>query len=183
MRLLIILFLCLVNESALYALNQITESVWIDCNIRVKDQDSHDWLEDIPVLIVCDGKKLQTLMTARNGKVWVNLETGKEYDIHINSGAAKKAYISKMVRFDLRQIDLAGWKYRKSKIMKYQYELEILLFQAEPCENFEFLKDEPLIHYKYVAEKRDLIDIADQGLNRKIRQARRKKCRSERAIF
>lgn len=160
-----------------------TETLWIDCSIRVRHEDSRKWLEDVPVELFCEGKRLKVLMSARDGKVWMNLETGKQYEIQVNSGPMRKPLISKIIRFDLRNIDLNAWRYRKSTIMKYQYEIEILLFEPEPCERFDFLKEDAVIHYVYSEGKKDLDDIADAGITRKIRKIRRKSCKSERAIF
>jgi hypothetical protein len=177
---LLLLFSCFLPKNSIAG---GTEKVWIDCDIRVKNEDSHEWIEDIPVEIFCDGNKLQTIMSARDGKVWFKLEKGKAYDIYINRGPTKKAYITKLIRFDLKELDLQNWKYRKSDIMNYHYEIEILLFTPEVCEDFKFLNDQPMINYVYSSLKRDLCDIADQGLRKDIRRERRKKCKSGKGVF
>jgi hypothetical protein len=160
-----------------------TESVWIECNVLVRNEDSREWIEDIPVVVYCDGKKVQTILTARDGKAYLSMESGKVYDIQVNGMSSGNRMISKLIRFDTRDIDFGKWKYRESKSMKYHYDFEILLFQSEACENYDFLKSNPIIHFVYSPDRKDLIDIADQSLSKQIKAERKKKCQTQTAVF
>ncbi len=158
-----------------------TESVYFDFSFKTFNEDNGQNLEDIDVQIYEDGKLIKTLRTDRDGRAFYHFELNKSYEVVV-SGNSK--YIEKKILVDTRNIDLKNWKYSKAKQFKYKYEIQIKLFEKESCEDFKFLAEKPIIHLQYSSTKKDIVDLADNKISKKIKRERRKNCnKSKVAIF
>jgi hypothetical protein len=151
-----------------------TENVIFDCSFKVWEQDLQQTLQKIKIEVYENGNFIKKLTTDRDGKAYHNFELNKEYDIKINPGGGR--YIEKWVKLDTRNIDLKSWKFKNRKEFRYYYQIEINLFEPERCEQFAFLHQEPIMNFKYIGKKRDLKDIADNRLVKRINKERKKKC-------
>ena len=151
-----------------------TENVIFDCSFKVWEQDLNQTLQKIKIEVYENGVLLKKMTTDKDGKAYQNFELNKEYDIKINPGGGR--YIEKWVKLDTRNIDLKSWKFKNRKEFRYYYQIEINLFEPERCEQFAFLHQEPIINYKYSPKKRDLRDVADNRMVKRINKERKKKC-------
>jgi hypothetical protein len=131
-------------------------------------------LPKIKIEVYENGNLIKKLTTDRDGKAYQNFELNREYDIKINPEGGK--YIQKWVKLDTRNIDLHAWKFKNRKEFRYYYQIEINLFEPERCEQFAFLHQQPIINFKYNTKKRDLMDVADNRLTKRINKERKKKC-------
>jgi hypothetical protein len=151
-----------------------TQNVIFDCSFKVWEQDLQKTLQKIKIEVYENGNLIKKLSTDRDGKAYYNFELNKEYDIKINPGGGR--YIEKWVKLDTRNIDLASWKFKNRKEFRYYYQIEINLFEPERCEQFAFLYQQPIINFKYSTKKRDLMDVADNSMVKRINKERKKKC-------
>ncbi len=151
-----------------------TEIVIFDCSFKVWEQDLQQTLPKIKIEVYENGNLIKKLTTDRDGKAYQNFELNREYDIKINPEGGK--YIQKWVKLDTRNIDLHAWKFKNRKEFRYYYQIEINLFEPERCEQFAFLHQQPIINFKYNTKKRDLMDVADNRLTKRINKERKKKC-------
>jgi len=173
MKKLILLICCAVlilNNSS----NAQTENVIFDCSFKVWEQDLQKTLQKINIEIYENGNLIKKISTDRDGKAYHNFELNKEYDIKINPSGGR--YIEKWVKLDTRNIDLQTWKFKNRKEFRYYYQIEINLFEPERCEQFAFLYQQPIINFKYSSKKRDLMDVADNRMVKRINKERKKKC-------
>lgn len=153
--------------------NAQTQSVVFDFVFITLEEDSNKVLKNTPIEIYEDGKLLKKITTNEQGKAFYDLQVNKEYDIYFKPNRTR--YIQKYIKIDTRNIDLANWKYKDRKDFRSNYQIEINLFRHESWQNFDFLKKEPIIHYKYVAKKGDLEDISDDTMLKKVKKERSKK--------
>lgn len=151
-----------------------TENVIFDCSFKVWEQDLQQTLQKIKIEIYENGSLIKKLTTDRDGKAYYIFDLNKEYDIRINPEGGR--YIQKWVKLDTRNIDLNGWKFKNRKEFRYYYQLEINLFEPERCEQFAFLHQQPIMDFKYSRKKRDLLDVADNHMVKRINKERKKKC-------
>ena len=151
-----------------------TQNVIFDCSFKVWEQDLQKTLQKIKIEVYEDGKLIKKLTTDRDGKAYYNFELNKDYDIKINPGGGQ--YIEKWVKLDTRNIDLESWKFKNRKEFRYYYQIEINLFEPERCEQFAFLNTQPIMNFKYSHKKRDLMDVADNRMVKRINKERKKKC-------
>lgn len=151
-----------------------TENVIFDCSFKVWEQDLQLSLPKIKIEVYENGQLIKKLITDRDGKAYYNFELNKDYDIKINPGGGR--YIEKWVKLDTRNIDLNTWKFKNRKEFRYYYQIEINLFEPERCEQFAFLTAQPIMNFKYSNKKRDLMDVADNRMVKKINRERKKKC-------
>jgi hypothetical protein len=87
-----------------------TKSVVFDMVFKTWEEDSNKVLKNTKIEIFESGKIVKTLITDNSGKAYCDLEINKEYTIHFKP--KRGGYIEKHVIFDLRNIDLAKWKYK-----------------------------------------------------------------------
>ena len=140
-------------------------------NIRVIDQDSKATKKDISILIL-DKDGSRHMKTDPYGKLRLTLAAGSLTDLVVNEGAK----LSKLIRLDARNFDLSNWRYKEINHFTLRYEFEIMLFEPEWCEKYEFLKDTPVIHYVFDPRKKDMVDIAAPGILKRIEKERKKSC-------
>lgn len=150
-----------------------TQSVVFDFVFITLEEDSNKVLKNTPIEIYEDGKLLKKITTNEQGKAFYDLQVNKEYDIYFKPNRTR--YIQKYIKIDTRNIDLANWKYKDRKDFRSNYQIEINLFRHESWQNFDFLKAEPIIHYKYDAKKGDLVDISDDTMLKRVKKERSKK--------
>ena len=155
-------------------INAQTENAIFDCSFKVWEQDLQQTLQKIKIEVYENGNLIKKLSTDRDGKAYYNFDLNKEYDIRINPEKGK--YIEKWVKLDTRNIDLQSWKFKNRKEFRYYYQIEINLFEPERCEKFAFLEQEPIMNFKYSSKKRDLMDVADNRIVKRINKERKKKC-------
>ena len=151
-----------------------TENVIFDCSFKVWEQDLQKTLQKIKIEIYENGILLKKLTTDKDGKACYYFDLNKDYDIKINPGAGR--YIEKWVKLDTRNIDLKTWKFKNRKEFRYYYQIEINLFEPERCEQFSFLNAAPIMNFKYSSKKRDVMDVADNRMVKRINKERKKKC-------
>lgn len=151
-----------------------TEHVIFDCSFKIWEQDLNKGLEKIKIEIYENGMLIKKLISDRDGMAYYNFDLNKEYDIKINPD--KGRYVEKWVKLDTRDIDLKSWKYKDRKEFRYYYQIEINLFEPERCEQYAFLVNQPIINFKYSSKKRDLMDVADNSMVKRINKERKKKC-------
>lgn len=148
-----------------------SERVDFTISIRVIDQYTKEPKKDIAILVK-DENGNRRMKTDVYGKVKLTLPAGAITEIVVNDGNK----LSKLIRVNAKNFDLKNWRYKETSNFTLQYEFEIMLFEPEWCEHYEFLKDSPVIHYVYDLRKKDMVDIADQGILRRIAKERKNNC-------
>jgi len=150
-----------------------TNDVLFNFSFRTFDQDSKQNLENIKIDIYEKGNYVKTILTASDGMAYYRMKLDKEYELIVNSG---NSYIEKRIIVNTNNIDLSSWKYRNKTSFVYDYQIEIKLFKKEYCEDFKFLKNEPIIHLKYDQKKKDMVDLVSSYITKKIDNERKKRC-------
>lgn len=151
----------------------VTKDVLFNLSLRTFDQDKDENLENISIDIYESGTLIKSIKTGIDGKAYYMFKLNKEYEIIVNEN---NNYIQKVIKLDTKNIDLENWKFKNSPNFFYDFEVAIKLFKKENCENFSFLKNEPIIYFKYDQHKKDLVDIADNSLTKKIAKERKREC-------
>ena len=103
------------------------------------------------------------------------MKIDKEYKIVL---VPKDDYVEKLIIIDTRNIDVHNWKYKNTPQVSLKYEVDVRLFKQnkENCQDFSFLKEEPVMFMKYDSEYDDFHDFATQELASRIKKERKKKC-------
>jgi hypothetical protein len=166
-----LLFLLLVN---FYSVGfSKTNDVLFNFSFKTFDQDSKQNLAEVDIDIYEKGEYVKTIKTGLDGMAYYRMKLDKEYELVVNSGSK---YIEKRIIVNTKNIDLYSWKYSNKSSFVYDYQIEIKLFKTEHCEDFRFLKNEPIIHLIYDDKKKDMIDLVSTSITKKINRERKKKC-------
>jgi hypothetical protein len=167
------LFLILLQLNFCFEVYSKTNDVLFNFSIKTFDQDTRKNLENISIDIYENGELMKTLYSGTDGMTYYRIKLDKEYELVVNSG---NSYIEKRIIVNTKDIDLSSWKYSNRTSFVYDYQLEIKLFKKEYCEDFKFLKNEPIIHLKYDEKKRDMVDLVSSSISGKIEKERKKRC-------
>jgi len=165
-----ILFICV-------SANAQTSAVQFPFSFHVFDEDTNLDLAEYELVLTEDGKPVKTIVTNEKGIVKYIFKIDKQYSIQVKS---KNDYIGKTIFIDTRNINLSDWKYKKFETFSLEYDIHIKLFKQSDlrCQNFEFLKQTPVIFLKYDSNKKDILDVASDDIISQIKKERKHKCKT-----
>jgi len=157
-----------------YCLAQ-TQEVDFTFTLHLFDEDLGIDLENHAVQIFEDSARKKKIISGAKGLAKFFLKVVKQYRIVLTGN---DNYVEKIILIDTRNIDYRNWKYKHTTQVSLKYHVEVRMFKEHPekCQDYSFLKTEPVMYLKYDSEYDDLHDFSEVQLEARIKKERKRKC-------